>query len=135
MNKMISLGGVCFLFLLVGCNGLDAPKDLQLTKAAPLQLRNMQTKQFTQTDLKIVIQSVIQTLANLDFQVVRVDTQLGVIEAMQQDHNHIMQVNVVIQPSSMQGCLVRINARYNQYSVENIQFYQRFFETLSRNLS
>lgn len=135
MSKMISFGGFCSLFLLVGCNGLDTPKDLQLTNTLPSQLRNMQTKQFTQTNTKIAIESVIKTLASLDFQIVRVDTRLGIVEAMQLDDNHILQVNVVIQPAFDHGCLVRINARYNQYPVEDVQVYQRFFETLSRNLS
>lgn len=135
MNKMNLWGGFLAVSMLAGCNGSDAPKDLQLTKTLPSQLRNMQSKQFDQSNQKIVLQSVVKTLASLDFQIVRVDTQLGLIEAMQLDHNHIMQVNVVIQPASGQGSLVRINARYNQYPVEEALVYQRLFETLSRNLS
>lgn len=135
MNKPILYGCFLSLFILAGCGGSDAPSDLQLTKTLPSQLRNMQSKQFTQTDQKIILQSVIKTLASLDFQIVRVDVPLGLIEATQLDRNHIMQVNVVIQPVSGQGSLVRVNARYNQYPVEDALVYQRFFETLSRNLS
>ncbi|CAI3925878.1 MULTISPECIES: hypothetical protein [Commensalibacter] len=134
MNKSNLWGGFLVLLMLAGCSGSDAPTDLQLTKTLPSQLRNMQSKQFNQSNQKIVLQSIIKTLASLDFQIVRVDVQLGIIEAMQLDHDHIMQVNVVIQPASGRGSLVRINARYNQYPVEETQFYQRFFDTLSRNL-
>lgn len=135
MKRIMIYGSCLSILLLVGCSGSDAPSDLQLTKALPTQLRNMQSKQFSQTDQKITLQSVMKTLASLDFQIVRVDSEMGLIEAMQLDNDHIMQVNVTIQSLPAQGILVRINARYDQYPVEDALVYQRFFETLSRNLS
>lgn len=135
MNKLNLCGSFLSIMMLVGCSTSYSPEDLQLTKAPPSQLRVMQSKQFSQTDQAVLLQSVMKTLAGLDFQVVRVDTQLGLIEAMQLQNDHIMQVNVIIEHLPTNGSIIRMNVRYNQYPVEDPNVYQRFFETLSKNLS
>lgn len=131
--KIFHLFFVVVVLLLAGCNGNSIPTSLRLTDLPTGQLRNMQMRQFDQSDINRVNQAVIKTLVSLDFQIVRVDDLSHLIEVIRLENGHIMQANIISMVNH--GTTVRIALRYNQYPVTSLQVYQEFFDTLSRNLS
>ncbi|MBI0018323.1 hypothetical protein H3S71_03105 [Commensalibacter sp. W8133] len=133
--KIFHLFSVVVVLLLAGCNGNSIPTSLRLTDLPTGQLRNMQMRQFDQSDINRVNQAVIKTLVNLDFQIVRVDDLSHLIEVIRLENGHIMQANIMLISMVNHGTTVRIALRYNQYPVTSPQVYQEFFDTLSRNLS
>lgn len=133
--KIFHLFSVVVVLLLAGCNGNSIPTSLRLTDLPTGQLRNMQMRQFDQSDINRVNQAVIKTLVSLDFQIVRVDDLSHLIEVIRLENGHIMQANIMSISMVNHGTTVRIALRYNQYFVTSPQVYQEFFDTLSRNLS
>lgn len=131
--KIFHLFSVVVVLLLAGCNRNSIPTSLRLTDLPTDQLRNMQMRQFDQSDINRVNQAVIKTLVSLDFQIVRVDDLSHLIEVIRLENGHIMQANIISMVNH--GTTVRIALRYNQYPVTSPQVYQEFFDTLSRNLS
>lgn len=132
--KNLHLFSMVSFLILTGCSGNSTPTNLKLTDLPTGQLRTMQMRQFDQSDIRIVNQAAIKTLVSLDFQIVRVDDQSHLIEAIRLENDHIMQANITLQAMANHGSTVRIILRYNQYFVTSQQTYQDFFDTLSRNL-
>lgn len=122
------------VLILTSCSAVTTPTNLRLTDQPIAQLRMMQTRHFEQSDSTLALQAIIKTLANLDFQIVRVDNQSDLVEAIRLENNNIMQANVTVRTSLSSGSLVRIVLRYNQYFVVSEQTYQEFFESLSHNM-
>ncbi len=132
-NQFIPL---IFLLFLVACQGYSTPSNLRLTDLSIIQLRAMQIRQFDQLDITQMMSAMIKTLANLDFQIVRVDSSINLIEAIRLENNNIMQANVIITKLSVKGLTtIRVVLRYNQNFVTSPQTYQDFFDTLSHFLS
>jgi len=93
--KIFHLFSVVVVLLLAGCNGNSIPTSLRLTDLPTGQLRNMQMRQFDQSDINRVNQAVIKTLVSLDFQIVRVDDLSHLIEVIRLENGHIMQANIM----------------------------------------
>lgn len=119
---------------LMGCS-FKPDANLMVSSMPPTQMRMLQTRQFSQTDQALVLEAVIKTLSSLDFMILKVDEQDGLIEAIQVANDHIVQVNVVSTPIGNKGSSIRINGRFDQSPINSWQAYQRFFEALSHNLS
>lgn len=134
MKKMI-VAGMLSSLLLTACSQNAPPDNLRLTQLPASQLRAMQSRQFDQPDPMVGLRSAIKALSGLDFQIVRVDDQVGLIEAIRLENGGIMQANVSVNKMAGHGCLVRIVLRYNQQIVTAEAVYQVFFDTLSRDLS
>ena len=112
--KIFHLFSVVVVLLLAGCNGNSIPTNLRLTALPTGQLRNMQMRQFDQSDINRVNRAVIKTLVSLDFQIVRVDDLSHLIEVIRLENGHIMQANIMSISTVNHGTTVRIALRYNQ---------------------
>lgn len=119
---------------LMGCS-FKPDANLMVSSMPPTQMRMLQTRQFNQTDQALVLEAIIKTLSSLDFMILKVDEQDGLIEAIQVANDHIVQVNVVSTPIGNRRSSIRINGRFDQSPINSWQAYQRFFEALSHNLS
>lgn len=133
--KKICFSGFMLSLVLTACSAVTTPTNLNLTNQPISQLRTMQMRHFDQSDSTKALRSIIKTLVSLNFQIVRIDDQSGLIEAIRLENGSIMQANVTLKTIVEHGSWVRIILRYNQQFVTKEQTYQEFFDTLSRNLS
>lgn len=127
------------LFALSACNNSSTPLNLRLTPLPATQLQSMQARDFSQPDPAVILQAVIKTLSLLDFQIVRVDEQSGLVEAIRLYDGDITQANVTLQKIGQNTgtgkTRIRITLRIDQSLVTDMQTYQGFFRTLSRYLT
>jgi hypothetical protein len=114
--------------ILVSC----APSTQQVlaTKESQVKLRAIQTRAFDTTDKNKMLRTVIATLQDLGFVVDKADDILGTVSGTKLD-TYALRMTVSVRPRGETQLIVRANAQYNIYAVEDPEPYQQFFDALS----
>ena len=119
------------LIVLLSC----APTTRQVlaTSESQVKLRAIQTRAFDTTDKQMMLRTVIATLQDLGFIIGEADHVLGTVSGTKLDR-YALRMTVAIRPRGETQLLVRANAQYEIYAVEDPEPYQQFFEALSKAL-
>ena len=104
------------------------------TSESQVKLRAMQTRAFDTTDKKIMLQTVISTMQDLDFVIDKADLTLGSVTGTKFTGNAVVQMSVTVRPRGEKQLLVRANAQYGIQSIEDSATYQDFFTSLEKAL-
>jgi hypothetical protein len=131
-TKVILAFLFCLTFIvLFSC----APSTKQVlgTKESQVKLRAIQTRAFDTTDKQMMLRTVIATLQDLGFIIGKADHVLGTVSGTKLD-SYDLRMTVAIRPRGETQLLVRANAQYQIYAVEDPEPYQQFFEALSKSL-
>ena len=108
-------------------------KQVLATKESQVKLRAIQTRAFDTTDKEMMLRTVIATLQDLGFIIDKADDVLGTVSGTKLDR-YALRMTVSVRPRGETQLLVRANAQYEIYAVEDPEPYQQFFESLSKAL-
>lgn len=122
---------VSSVFVLSGCETMQARVLDSSTNKSAVQLRSMQSRAFETTDRQKTMRTVIATLQDLSFVVDKADTELGSISATKLD-GYALRMTVSIRPHSDKRVIVRANAQFNITPVTDPKPYQDFFVALEK---
>lgn len=118
--------------ILAGC-ATTAGKAFE-TSESQVKLRSIQTRAFDTTDKKMMMQTVISTMQDLDFVIDKADFVLGTVTGSKFLGYAIVKMTVIVRPRGEKQLLVRVNAQYGIKSVEDLETYQDFFNALEKAL-
>lgn len=132
MKKLFA--ALMFLMLLLAGCAVPAHKAvLETDSESQLKLRQIQTRYFDTADKKKTLECVLATLQDLGFVIDKASYELGAISATKLSGYSVrMTVNVV--PKGEDRMMVRANAQYNIYPIEDPKPYQQFFDALSKSM-
>ena len=121
---------LCFL-ILFSC----APSTHQVlaTNESQVKLRAIQTRAYDTTNKQMMLRTIIATLQDLGFIIGGADHVLGTVSGTKLDR-YALRMTVSVRPRGETQLLVRANAQYQIYAVEEPEPYQQFFEALSKAL-
>jgi hypothetical protein len=108
-------------------------KQILTTKESQVKLRAIQTRAFDTTDDEMMLRTIIATLQDLGFIIDKADDELGIVSGTKLDW-YALRMTVSVRPRGSTQLLVRANAQYEIYAVEDPEPYQQFFESLSKAL-
>jgi len=134
MKKLKGSYLICFILLLVLCGCATSGNKAFQTNESQVALRSMQTRAFDSTDKKLMMQTVISTLQDLDFVVEKADLILGSVTGAKYLGNAVVAMTVTVRPRGEKQLLVRTNAQIGITSVEDPETYQDFFTALGKSL-
>jgi hypothetical protein len=121
------------LLFLSGCYS-NANSVLDSSAKSQLQLRSYQSRAFDTTNKTKTLRTVIATLQDLDFVIDKADDTLGTISATKYTNNRALKMTVTVRPRGKSQLIVRANAQYGIYPVEDPKSYQDFFSSLSKSM-
>ncbi len=131
-TKLIS-AFILSLTLLALLSCAPSTKQVLATKESQVKLRAIQTRAFDTTDKEMMLRTVIATLQDLGFIIDKADDVLGIVSGTKLDR-YALRMTVAVRPRGETQLLVRANAQYEIYAVEDPEPYQQFFESLSKSL-
>jgi len=99
-----------------------------------VKLRSMQTRAFDTTDKKLMMQTVISTMQDLDFVIDKADLVLGSVTGTKFLGYAVVTMTTTVRPRGDKQLMVRVNAQYGIKSVEDPATYQDFFTALEKAL-
>ena len=99
-----------------------------------VELRSMQTRAFDTTDKKMMMQTVISTMQDLDFVIDKADVMLGSVTGTKFSRAAYITITVTVRPRGKKQLLVRVNALHGVAVVRDAETYQDFFTSLSKSL-
>jgi hypothetical protein len=108
-------------------------KQVLATKESQVKLRAIQTRAFDTTDDEMMLRNIIATLQDLGFIIDKADDELGIVSGTKLDW-YALRMTVSVRPRGKTQLLVRANAQYEIYALEDPEPYQQFFESLSKAL-
>jgi len=118
--------------LLAGC--ATTAQRAFITQKSAVQLRSIQTRAFDTTDKKMMMQTIISTMQDLDFVIDKADFLLGSVTGSKFLGNAVVTMTVTVRPRGEKQLLVRVNAQYGIKTIEDPQTYQDFFTALEKAL-
>jgi hypothetical protein len=121
------------LIFLVLLSCAPSTKQVLATKESQVKLRAIQTRAFDTTDEVKMLRTVIATLQDLGFIIEKADDELGIVSGTKLDW-YALRMTVSVRPRGKAQLLVRSNAQYETYAIEDPEPYQQFFESLSKAL-
>lgn len=121
-----------FCALMTGC-ATTAGKAFE-TNESQVKLRSIQTRAFDTNDKKIMMQTIISTMQDLDFVIDKADLILGSITGSKFLGYAIITMTVTVRLRGEKQLLVRANAQYGVAPVDDAQTYQDFFTALEKSL-
>ena len=131
-TKLIAALILFFTFItLLSC--APSTKQVLATKESQVKLRAIQSRAFDTTDKEMMLRTVIATLQDLGFIIDKADDVLGTVSGTKLDR-YALRMTVSVRPRGQTQLLVRGNAQYEIYAVEEPEPYQQFFEALSKAL-
>ncbi|MEQ8354655.1 MAG: hypothetical protein RH942_03890 [Kiloniellaceae bacterium] len=124
----------CLIVLaaLAGCQ-TDSRDQVLATSKSQIELRSIQTRAFDTQDKEQTLRTVMATLQDLNFVIDKADAVLGTVSGTKLD-GYQMRMTVTVRPRGESQLLVRANAQYNIYPVEDPEPYQQFFAALERSM-
>ncbi|MBW1995304.1 MAG: hypothetical protein JRI77_12795 [Deltaproteobacteria bacterium] len=131
MKRKLLVGTALLSFFLIIVSCAPSTKQVLATKESQVKLRAIQTRVFDTTDKQKMLRTVIATLQDLGFVVDKADAVLGTVSGTKLDR-YALRMTVSVRPRGQTQLLVRANAQYNIYAVENPEPYQQFFDALSK---
>ncbi len=129
IRQVIIIGMCAFVVALVSC--APSTKQVLATKESQVKLRAMQSRAFDITERQKMLRTIIATLQDLGFVVDKADETLGIVSGTKLDR-YALRMTVSVRPRGETQLLVRANAQYNIYAVEDPEPYQQFFDALSK---
>ena len=131
-TKLLAAFILSFAFIsLFSC--APSTKQVLATKESQVKLRAIQSRAFDTTDKEMMLRTVIATLQDLAFIIDKADDVLGTVSGTKLDR-YALRMTVSVRPRGQTQLLVRGNAQYEIYAVEEPEPYQQFFEALSKAL-
>jgi len=125
---------IFFMLLLISVlSCAPSTKQVLATNQSQVKLRAIQTRAFDTIDREMMLRTVIATLQDLSFIIDKADDELGTVSGTKLD-KYALRMTVAIRPRGKSQLLVRANAQYEIYAVEDPEPYQQFFEALSKAL-
>jgi len=125
-----------FLFLsfllIAGC--VVGRTSAFIAKDSQVALRSIQTRAFDTTDKKMMMQTVISTMQDLDFVIDKADLILGSVTGTKFLGQTTVKMTVTVRPRGTKQLLVRANARRGIKAVSDAETYQDFFTALEKAL-
>jgi hypothetical protein len=128
-KQVLMVGLLIALIMLVSC--APSTKQVLATTESQVKLRAIQTRAFDTTEKDKMLRTVIATLQDLGFIVDKADDTLGTVSGTKLDR-YALRMTVSVRPRGETQLLVRANAQYNIYAVEEPEPYQQFFDALSK---
>jgi len=128
-TQVLMIGLLIAPIMSVSC----APSTHQVlaSKGSQVKLRAIQTRVFDTTNKEKMLRTVIATLQDLGFVVDKADDILGTVSGTKLDR-YALRMTVSVRPRGETQLMVRANAQYNIYAVEDPEPYQQFFDALSK---
>ena len=117
---------------IVGCQ-TDSRQQLLASSKSQVELRQIQTRAFDTTNRKTTLRTIIATLQDLGFVIDKADETLGSVSATKLD-GYALRMTVSVRPRGKSQLLVRANAQYNQFGVDDPEPYQQFFASLGKSM-
>ena len=133
MKKPVISAFILFLTLITLLSCAPSTKQVLATSESQVKLRAIQTRAFDTTDDKMMLRTIIATLQDLGFIIDKADDVLGTVSGTKLDR-YALRMTVSVRPRGSTQLLVRANAQYEIYAVEDPGPYQQFFESLSKAL-
>lgn len=99
-----------------------------------VKLRSIQTRAFDSTDKKLMMQTVISTMQDLDFVIDKSDFMLGNVTGSKFLGKKVVTMSVTVRPRGEKQLLVRASAQCGIYAVVDPETYQDFFNVLGKSL-
>ena len=133
MRKIVISAFILFLTFITLLSCAPSTKQVLATNESQVKLRAIQTRAFDTTDDKMMLRTIIATLQDLGFIIDKPDDVLGTVSGTKLDR-YALRMTVSVRPRGSTQLLVRANAQYQIYAVEDPEPYQQFFESLSKAL-
>lgn len=118
------------LVMLAACQA-DSRQQVLATTKSQVELRSIQTRAFDTTEKEKTLRTVMATLQDLNFVLDKADAVLGTVSGTKLD-GYQLRMTVTVRPRGESQLLVRANAQYNIYPVEDPEPYQQFFVALEK---
>ncbi|MBN1464102.1 MAG: hypothetical protein JW922_10610 [Paludibacteraceae bacterium] len=134
MRRFKSIVSLLFIFVLVLSGCATTAKKAFIMDESQVKLRSMQTRAFDTTDKKMMMQTVISTMQDLEFVIDRADFTLGSVTGSKFLGYATVEMTVTVRSRGETQLLVRANAQYGIKSVEDPETYQDFFVALEKAL-
>ena len=103
------------------------------SKKSQVELRAFQAKAFNTSDQNKTLRTVMATLQDLGFVIDKADNDLGSVSGTKLD-GYALKMTVTVTPKGKSKMVVRANAQYNIYAVEDPRPYQQFFTALEKSM-
>ncbi len=126
---LIALSAV---LMLTACQ-TDSKQQILATTKSQVELRSFQTRAFDTTDKDKALRTVMATLQDLSFVLDKADAVLGVVSGTKLD-GYQLRMTVTVRPRGETQLLIRANAQYNIFAVEDPEPYQQFFIALEKSM-
>jgi hypothetical protein len=120
------------VLMLTGC--ASTSQKAFVTNESQVQLRSIQTRAFDTTDKKMMMQTIISTMQDLDFVIDKADFMLGSVTGSKFLGYAVVTMTVTVRQRGDKQLLVRANAQHGIKSVEDAETYQDFFVGLEKSL-
>ena len=130
----------CLLCLTLGFMGCAAGHEqVMATSQSQVKLRSIQSRYFETNDKMTTLRTVIATLQDLGFIVTKADDVLGTVSATklataQDQTGYSLRITISVFPRGKERMVVRANAQYMKYAVEDPKPYQQFFQALEKSM-
>lgn len=131
-SKQTYLTVLCLVIFISGC-ATTSKKAFQ-TNESQVALRSMQTRAFDSSDKKMMMQTILSAMQDLDFVVEKADLILGSVTGAKYLGTSVVNMTVTVRPRGDNQLLVRVNSQIGIKSVEDPETYQDFFVVLEKAL-
>jgi protein-disulfide isomerase len=98
------------------------------------EVRAMQTRTFDASSRPEMMRAAIQTLQDLNFEILDVNGSVGLIRAKKYTRNGGVNVNVNVKDQKNDTITVRMNANFNNNPVVEAEHYSKFFAALDKSV-
>lgn len=115
---------------LVGCQSLN--ERATGGGGTQLELRQVQTKKFSNLNKTQALRASIATLQDLEFVIDKADFTLGSVTATKLTYG-IIKISVIVR-NTKNGVTVRANARQGKSPITDPKVYQNFFTALDKSV-
>ena len=115
-----------------GCASTQT-RALEVTESQ-VQIRSIQTRAFDSTDKKLMMQTVISTMQDLDFVIDKADLLLGSVTGTKFLGYASVVMSVTVRQRGETQLLVRVSAQYGIKQVDDPETYQDFFNALEKSI-
>lgn len=133
MKAKLNFAAISILCLLMLLSCAPSTRQVLATNESQVKLRAIQTRAYDTTDKQMMLRTIIATLQDLGFIIGGADHVLGTVSGTKLD-SYALRITVSVRPRGETQLLVRANAQYQIYAVEEPEPYQQFFEALSKAL-
>jgi hypothetical protein len=109
-------------------------QTLLAANQSQVQVRSYQTRTFESNDKLSVMRAVVATLQDLNFVIMRTDSNLGIITGEKNHENSSIFITVSTKEKNNIGTVVRVSIIRNKETIEYLAPYQDFFSALQKSV-